>query len=293
MTRRRPILAALVGVVAGAVPAATSLGQGLNDVPAELQGVDIIEHLDASIPLDLTFTDDTGKEVKLGDYFHKDRPVMLQLGYLRCPMLCNLVLNGAIDGLKQVDWNAGEEFELVSVSINPRETHDLAKVKKEGYLIEYGRPKSANGFHFLTGPESSSHTLADAVGFKFREQSNGDYAHAAAIFLITPDVRVSRYLYGTKFSPKDLRFGLLEASEGKIGSTLDRFILWCHVYDPNAKGYVLMAMRIMQLGGVATLLVLGGGLAILWRQEVKRRRNAGQGAPSASLVPSDPSTPLS
>ncbi len=246
-------------------------------IPSELQGVDIVENPNAKLPLDLPFTDEDGNAVTLGDFFKQEKggvakPVILQLGYLKCPMLCNLVLNGAIDGLKGVDWSAGDTFELVSISINPRETSELAKVKREGYALEYNRPGRTRGFHFLTGPASSSHAVADTVGFQFREQSNGEFSHAAALFLITPDGRVSRYLYGTRFEPKDLRFALLEASEGKIGTTLDRFILWCHMYDPDAKGYVLFAQRLMQLGGVVTLLVIGGGLGWFWFQELRRRR---------------------
>jgi protein SCO1/2 len=281
--RRRLAIACLGGVAAVLVPLsahaqrATPGGGGsthLNSgVPPELQGVDIEERLDAKLPLDLPFIDTEGREIRLGALFGKDRPIVLQIGYLRCPMLCNLVLNGAIEGLRELDWSAGKEFDLVAVTINPNEGHELAKVKRDGYLLEYNRPGAAAGFHFLTGPASSSHALADAVGFRFRQEGD-DYAHAAAIFLITPDGRVSRYLYGTKFSPKDLRLGLLEAGEGKIGSTLDRFILWCHVYDPDARGYVLFAMRLMQIGGAVTLVLLGGGLIVLWRQEVRRRRHA-------------------
>lgn len=277
MNRFRTIVLALSAALVFASAAHARLQGGLlgggqlnREVPPELQGVDIDEKLDARLPLEATFTDEEGRTVRLADYFNRERPVVLQLGYLRCPMLCNLVLNGAIEGLKGLDWSAGREFDLVSISINPREGHELARVKRDGYVLEYNRPGATAGFHFLTGPESSSHAVADAVGFRFREE-NGDYAHAAAIFLITPDGRVSRYLYGAKFSPRDLRFGLLEASEGRIGSTLDRFILWCHVYDPDARGYVLFALRLMQLGGAVTLVVLAVGLSILWRQEAKRR----------------------
>ncbi len=243
------------------------------DVPAELKGVDIVEHLDATLPLETALTNEAGESVRLADYFKRERPVVLQIGYMKCPMLCGLVLNGAVDAFTELDWSIGNEYEVICLSIDPSETADLARAKKEGYVAEYGRPGAAQGFHFLTGSAKSSKAIADAVGFEYRRQENGDYAHAAAIFVITPDGRVGRYIYGTKFDPPQLRMALLEASEGKIGSTLDRFILWCHVYDPNAGSYVVGAMRVMQLAGALTLVVVASGLVYFWRRE----RLQGQG----------------
>ena len=253
---------AVAAVVSWAPPAAAQLNLG---VPHELQGVDVEEKPNAQVPLDVPFLDEEGKEIRLRDLLRPERPTILQLGYNRCPMLCNLVLNGAVNGLKGVDWNAGDQFDLVSISVAAGETPELAKVKRDGYVLEYGRSGASRGFRFLTGPAGSSRAVADAVGFRFREQENGEIAHAAVLFVLTPEGRVSRYLYGTKFDPKDLRMSLLEASEGKIGTTLDRFILWCHVYDPDARGYVLFAVRLMQLGGLVTLVVLGAGLLWLFR----------------------------
>ena len=270
---RTAILARLVAATAAALSLAGTADAQLNlGVPEELKGIDIVENLDAKLPLETRFTDDSGKQVALGDYFKGEKPVLLQLGYNKCPMLCNLVLNGAFDGLKGVDWTPGQEFEIVSISIDPTETAGLAKAKKDAYLAEYERPGAGQGVHFLTGNELMSKAVADTVGFTFRRQDNGDYAHAAAIYLITPDGRISRYMYGTKFEPSDLRMGLLEASEGLIGSTLDRFILWCHIYDPNARGYVLQARRVMSIGGLVTMLVLAGGLAVFWRAEIRKKR---------------------
>ncbi|RLS66151.1 MAG: SCO family protein [Planctomycetota bacterium] len=243
-------------------------------VPEELKGVDIIEHLNEPLPLTTMFTDDGGNSVRLADYFKGERPVLLQLGYNKCPMLCNLVLNGAFDGLQGVDWLPGNEFEVVSISVDPTESFGLAKAKKESYLAVFERPGSAKGVHFLTGSAVMSKAVADAVGFEFRLQENGDYSHAAALFLITPEGRISRYMYGTKFESADLRMGLLEASQGRIGTTLDRFILWCHIYDPNARGYVLQAQRVMTIGGAVTVLVLAGGLAVLWRAELHRKKKS-------------------
>jgi len=263
----RAAAVAAVFACIGSVSAQLNLG-----VPEELKGVDIVEKLDAQLPLDARFIDDGGEQVSLRDYFKGDKPVLLQIGYNRCPMLCSLVLNGTFDGLKGVDWTPGDQFEIVSVSIDPAETATLAKAKKEAYLADFDRPGASKGVHFLTGTEIMSKSVADAVGFGYTRQPDGEYAHAAAIFLVKPDGKVSRYMYGAKFDPKDLRMALLEASQGRIGNTLDRFILWCHVYDPDARGYVLQARKVMSLGGLLTVLVLAGGLTAFWRIEFSRRK---------------------
>jgi protein SCO1/2 len=288
---RAAIAAAVVAWMAAGACAERAVAQLNLAVPEELKGVDIVERLDADLPLDARFTDDLGRQVSLRDYFDGKRPVLLQLGYNRCPMLCNLVLNGAVNGLKGVDWNAGDQFDLVSISVAPTETPELAKVKKDGYVLEYGRDGATRGFRFLTGPAASSHAVADAVGFRFREQENGEIAHAAVLFVLTPEGRVSRYLYGTKFDPKDLRLALLEASEGKIGTTLDRFILWCHVYDPDARGYVLFAVRLMQLGGLVTLVVLGAGLFWLFRSGSRPADRNSTSSPTSSEPPARTAAP--
>jgi protein SCO1/2 len=249
-------------------------GEFTEDLPEELVGVDIVEHLDETLPLDLVFTDEDGERIKLGDIIDGERPTILQIGYFKCPMLCNLVLNEAMDGLAGVDdLSAGTDFDLVAVSINPNEGHELARVKKEGYLLEYARPGASRGFHFLTGSAENTKALADAVGFQYRLQDDGEYAHAAALFVITPDGRISRYLYGVRYEPATLRFALMEGAEGRIGSTLERFILWCHVYDPDSGSYHLLAFRVMQLGGLATVFVMVVGVGLLWLRD--RRRTSG------------------
>lgn len=273
------LASAIVALAATAGAAADDGGSEFtSDLPPELAGVDIVEKLDERLPLETVFTDDTGRTIALEELFDGERPVLLQIGYFRCPMLCNLVLNGMVKSLEDLDWTAGEKFRVVSASINPDERHELAAAKKQSYVLEYGRPGVSDRWHFLTGPEASSKALADAVGFGFRPQSDGEIAHAAAIFVITPDGRVSRYLYGTKYDPKNLRLALLEASEGRIGSSWDRFILWCHVYDPDAGGYVVFAMRLMQIGGALTLLLLGAGVGTMWWREWRAGRDA---APTA------------
>ena len=266
-------LRAATAAAAIALPGLVATGQ-VNIAPKELEGIDVLEKLDNSLPLEARFLDDSGRAVTLGQYFTGKKPVLLQIGYNKCPMLCNLVLNGAFDGLKGVDWNPGKEYEVISVSVDPTEGPALAKAKKESYLAEFERPGAGIGVHFLTGDELMSKAVADSVGFQFRRQENGDYSHAAVLILVKPDGKVSRYMYGTKFEPKDLRFALLEASEGRIGSTLDKFILWCHMYDPSARGYVLQARRVMSLGGAVTLVVLAAGLGLFWRAELKKKKDA-------------------
>ena len=246
-----------------------------DDLPRELEGVTIIEHLDEQLPLDLEFIGDDGKPIVLRELFDGTRPVVLQMGYYRCPMLCNLVLNEAIEGLSGVeDLSAGEDFRLVSVSVNPDESYELANVKKQGYLLEYNRDGASRGFHFLVGSAENSKALADSVGFEYKLQESGEYSHAAALFIITPEGKISRYLYGIEYEPRTLRFGLMEGAEGRIGSTLQRFILWCHAYDPDSGGYVLFARRIMQLGGIVTVFVLVVGVGLLWLRDRDKQVSA-------------------
>lgn len=243
----------------------------LDSVP-ELSGVGITEHLGESIPLDLRFTNEEGQQVTLGKYFGDGKPVILNLVYYECPMLCNLVLNGMTAGVRGMEWIPGEKFEMVAVSINPRETSQLAAAKKQNYLSELGKPGADAGWHFLVGDSSQSAALAQALGFGYRyDEEQKEYAHAAAAFVLMPDGTISRYLYGIEFNPRDLKLALLEATDGKIGSTLDKLILYCFHYDPQAKGYVLFATNVMRIGGAICALALGIFVAILWRSERKNR----------------------
>ena len=262
-------LCAQVSVGGGYVPSAPTA-----DAIPELEGVTIIDKLDSQLPLAATFRDDHGNPVTLRDVLPKDRPAILQIGYMKCPMLCSLVMNALVRGIQDMDWTVGQQYDIIALSVNPKEGPDLAEGKKAGYVAEYGRPKSAAGWHFLTGEESSIRSVTDAVGFEYRMQENGEYSHAAGIFILTPDGRLSRVLYGVKYDSANVRMALLEASQGKVGTTLDRIILWCHIYDAQAGGYVVMAMRVMQLGGVLTLMLLGGGLGWFWWREAQARRLA-------------------
>ena len=278
MSLLRPILASLAALACTAsLSAQVKVGGGYEpaaptaDADPALEGVTIIDKLDSQVPLDATFRDERGRTVSFRDVLPKDRPAILQIGYLRCPMLCSLVMNALVRGIQGVDWTVGGQYDVISLSVNPSEGPELADAKKAGYVAEYGRPQSAPGWHFLTGDEAQIRRVTEAVGFEYRLQENGEYSHAAAVFVLTPDGRLSRVLYGVKYQPADVRMALLEASQGKIGTTLDRIILWCHVYDASAGGYVLLAMRVMQLGGALTLAVLGGGLGWFWWREAHAR----------------------
>ncbi len=261
--------AAALLVVAAALPASA---QRTEPLPKDLEGVGITEHPGAKLPLNLEFTDEDGKSVRLAQYFPGDRPVILTLGYFRCPMLCTLVLNGLVDGLKDLPWTPGKQFEIVTVSIDPLETPTLAKLKKENYLAEYGRPGAAAGWHFLTGSQENISRLADAVGFRYRYvKENGQFAHPTAIFVATPDGRMGRYLYGVLYQQKTLRLALTEAGQGKIGTTTDRFLLYCFHYDAREWRYVVAATNAMRLGGAATVLVVGVWLFASWHRGAHKK----------------------
>jgi len=259
-----------VFAIALAVPAAA---QQTAPVPSDLRDVGITQNLDAQLPLDLRLTDENGETVELGRYFKEGRPVLLTLGYYRCPMLCDLVLNGLIAGLQEIDWVPGREFDIVTVSIDPLETPQLARLKKQGYMADYARAGAARGWHFMTASEEVIEEIADTVGFQYEYvESRQEFAHAAAIFVITPDGRVSRYLFGVVFDPRTLRLSLVEAAEGGIGSVIDQFLLYCYAYDAEAGQYTPVAWRIMRLGGVATVLLLGMSLVTFWIRETRRKR---------------------
>ena len=256
-----------------------SLAQLADRKIPELEGVGITEHLDEMIPLDIEFVDESGEKVMLGSYFDGEKPVLLILAYYECPMLCNLVVNGAVDAMKEIDLTPARDFEIVTVSFNPAETHTLAKLKKQNYVKDLGVPGAAGGWHFLTGRESNIRKLTDAVGFGYRwNEKRGEYAHSAALFILTPEGKLSRYLYGIMYEPETLRLSLLEASRGKIGTALDQLILYCFHYDSSAGKYSPHAINIMRLGGVLTLLVLGTTLSVFWLSKRRSARSGGSRA---------------
>ena len=225
--------------------------------PAILKNVGIDQRIGQQLPLDLTFRDETGRNVRIGEFF-RGKPVVLALAYYDCPMLCTQVLNGMTGSLKTLSFDAGKDFEVVVVSIDPLDGYQLAAAKKDSYLRQYGRPQTAAGWHFLTGAETSIKPLADALGFHYAYDTNlKQYAHAAAIYVITPKGVVSRYLLGIDFAPRDLRLALVEASNSALGTVADQVLLLCYHYDPESGKYgaaTLLAVRIGFLATVAALL---------------------------------------
>ena len=235
--------------------------------PPYLENVGIEQHLDAQIPADLAFTDDAGRPVKLGDYFRK-KPLILNLVYYKCPMLCGEALAGLSGAMKMIKFDVGNEFEVVTVSFNPKETSADADAKKAEFVKRYGRPGAAAGWHFLTGPAESINALTKAVGFQYQyDAARNQYAHATAIMVLTPQGHISRYFYGVDFPPKDLRMGLVEASQEKIGNAVDQVLLYCYHYDPATGKYGAVVSNMLKLGGGLTIVLLGGLLLILFRLE--------------------------
>ena len=245
------------------------------EIPKPLQEVGILDKNGSQVAIrELTFRDETGSEVRLEKYFQSKRPVILTLVYYECPNLCNFLLNGLVDSMKPLEWTPGKRFDIVSVSINPKETPALATSKKASYLKSYGRPEAAEGWHFLTGSEDQIRRLADQVGFQYKyDEKEKQYAHAAGLFVLTPEGRLSRTLYGIAWQVKDLRLALLEASNGKIGTVIDRILLFCYRYNPDTRKYSMALMRVMQAGGAITVLMMVSMFMIFWRKQ--RREGKG------------------
>jgi protein SCO1/2 len=235
--------------------------------PDLLKQVGIDQKLNEPIPLNLAFRDENGKTVQLGEYFGQ-KPVILTLVYYNCPMLCTQILNGVESGLKELPMDIGKQFNVVTVSIDPTDTHVLASVKQEMYTGMYGRTGAARGWHFLTGDEPQIKQLAAAAGFRYAyDPDTKQFAHASAIMILTSEGKISRYLYGIQFPSRDLRLGLVEASEGKIGSPVDQVLLFCYHYDPHTGKYGLLISHIIQAGGALTVLIIGVVVLILFRGE--------------------------
>ena len=236
--------------------------------PVELQKVGIEEHLGESISLDLLFVNETGQSVPLKRYFENDRPVILTLVYYNCPNLCNYLLDGFTHTLKELSWTAGQEFNVVTVSIDPTETPALSLQKKNYRLKQYERQAAQDGWHFLTGTQNNIQTLARQVGFHYRyDEDQKEYAHSAAIFVLTPEGRISRTLYGIQFKPRDLKLALLEAAKGKIGNVVDKFLMFCYHYDPKGRKYALFAVNLMKLAGLITVFCLGILFLVILRRK--------------------------
>src|SRR5215475_6438313 len=238
--------------------------------PPVLQDIGIDQLLNNQVPLDLEFRDETGRTVKLAEYF-KDKPVILSLVYYNCPRLCTQVLNGLLGAMKGLPMTAGKEFVNLTVSFDPRETPELAAAKKSGYLTRYDRPGSEAGWHFLTGDEASIKALTKAVGFRYIwDPVTKQYGHASGIMVLTPQGKLSRYFYGIEYAPLDIRFGVIDASAGRVGSLADQVILYCYMYDPDRGTYSLVLMRLLRIFAIFTLSTLLALFLYLRRKEKQK-----------------------
>lgn len=243
-------------------------------VPDEFKKTGITEKLGQSVPLETSLVDETGKPVKLTRYFNQGRPIVLALVYYRCPNLCTFVLNGILDTLKKLTIMPGKEFELITLSIDPREKSELAAEKKSAYLMSYGKPDAAQGWHFLTGQETEIRRIADAVGFGYQyDAQSNQYGHSAAIFVLTSEGKISRYLYGIEYKPRDFKLSVVEASQGRVGTVIDRLVMFCYRYDPHSRGYSLVVSQIMKLGSLLMILGLGSYLFLFWRKQRQLQGN--------------------
>jgi protein SCO1/2 len=257
----------------------TDAGSASGITPQKLRDVRFDQKLGAAIPLDLPFRDETGRVVRLGDYFTK-RPVILTLVYYECPMLCTQVLNGLVGALKAVSLEPGRDFDLLTVSFNPQEKPALAADKKRAYLQRYQRPDAAGAWHFLTGEETAIRVLADSVGFHYVwDPALNQYAHATGIMVVTPGGKLAKYFYGIEFSPRDLRLALVDASNGAIGNPVDQVLLYCYHYDPSTGRYGFVVFRALRLAGAATVLAIGAFIFVMIRRERHGAAAAGGHAP--------------
>ncbi len=254
-------------------PTQAGVSSGL---PSQLKEVGIEQKLNSQLPLDADFKDENGNAVKLGDYFSKGKPVVLALVYYECPMLCNEVLNGLTGSLKGISFDAGKDFEVVAISFDARENEktDLTKNKKASYMARYGRPGTEQGWHFLTGQQSEIDKVTQTVGFNYKfDPATNQFAHAGGIMVVTPEGKLSRYLYGIDYSPKDLKFSLMDSAQNKIGNPVEQLYLYCFHYDPSSGKYGLAILSVLRLLSVATLLGIGALLLVFWRYNKKKAAN--------------------
>ncbi len=260
-------------LLAGVQPAGAHTPQD-----AFLDEIGFDQRLGEQVPLDAAFRDDAGRPVRLGDLL-QGKPAVLVMLYYKCTMLCPLLLDGLVRALKPITFDAGKEFNVIAVSINPRETPTVAANRKELYVERYGRPGAPAGFRFLTGEEPAIRALAKSVGFRYREEKNrqDEFSHAAGIVLLTPQGKVARYYYGVEFSPRDLRLGLVEASHGTIGSPVDQVLLLCYHYDPTTGKYGIVILNVIRLAGFATVVCLGSFIVVMMRRDRRSAAGAGPG----------------
>jgi len=244
-------------------------GTAASEKPAQLEDVTFEQRLNDTLPLDATFKDEHGQTVELGSYFN-DKPVILAFVYLQCPMLCTQVMNGISSSLKALPFTAGKDFDVVLISFDPRDTPEVAAAKKRAHMEYWGAEETAGAWHFLTGDEANIRRVTSAAGFSYRwDEPSGQFAHVSGVLVVTPDGRLSRYFYGVEYSPKELRFALVESGEGRIGSVIDELLLYCYHYDPAAGQYGVVVMNLVRLGGVVTLLMMAGFILLMRRRDVR------------------------
>ena len=284
---------ALIAMAVASVALAQAPGQSL-----EPPRIAIAQKLNNQVPLDLQFRDETGKVVRLRDYFNNGRPKLLNFVYYRCPMLCPMVLEGTTISLTHLKFDIGKDFDVITVSIDPRDKAATAMEAKRKYIRHYGRLDAAQGWHFLTAHETAIKKLTEATGFQYSYDSRTDqFAHGAALMVLTPDGRLSRYFYGFEYKPRDLRLALVEASNGKVGNATDQFLLLCFHYDPVTGKYSRNALMFARAGGVTTLLALGGFIFVMFRKErihpnvIPSGVEGSRGPDAASIEPPSPPDP--
>lgn len=282
MRGKRKTWGAGAAVLFAATLSGAAAGLGTGERPAVLDGVGITEKLDQPAPLDLVFTDADGKRVTLRDCFQENRPVILTLNYASCPSSCIYQLDGLVEGVREIGWTPGENFAMVTVSMDPNEKLERTRAVRRKYLDKLGLPGAEKGWYFLVGEEAQVQALADAVGFGFAyDKDTGTYAHQAVAMVLMPDGRVARYLYGYVYQGRTLRLSLVEAADGKIGNTVDLILRYCYNYDPRLGRYSPVLMNIMRLGGVLTLLVMAATLGFYWLRESRRAARQPAAPPKA------------
>ena len=275
-TPPRPTAPNAADVDTGASASTSGPGHRKEPAPKELEGVGVTEELGAEVPGELVFTDSSGQEVRLASLFDGDRPTLLTMNYSDCPMLCNLQLNALVESLAEMPWTLGDQYQVVTVSLDPKESPERAAATKERYLRQYRENADNHGWHFLVGSEANIRALADAVGFGYRySEERQEYLHQAAIMVLGPRGVVSRYLYGLVYSPQTVRLSMVEASQGKQVSTLDAIVLYCFYYDPNSGSYTPVVRNIMKVGGAVTVLLLGLFVGAGFTARNRRRRADG------------------
>lgn len=265
---RNIVLVLLLSTIASGVARAQT-----SDLPLDFKGVGLVERLGEVLPMEARFTDSNGNDVVLGKYFGSQKPVVINLVYHNCPMLCSIVLESLTETLKDLAWAPGENFEVLTVSFGAGETPEMAARAKDRVLAKLGKAEADEGWHFLVGDEENILALTDALGFTFKwMESTGEYAHPSALVFVSDEGVVTRYIHGIEYSATKVRRAIVEASEGKVGSALDQILLYCYRYDPASNSYVLHATNLMKLGGLLTLLLIGLGLFVFWRRESRNQK---------------------